>query len=400
VYDTLNRLTRIQDGTAEYVYTYLDETSSLVANLARPDGSMTEYTYNPLGQLTGMSNRDAVGTVLASYAFTYNPQDMRESETITGALTAPAPAEGMVEYDYNNLNQLQSKSDPNQAFSYDADGNMTKGYTPEGYEFTAAYDAENRLKQIEYTDGAATLHKMVYQYRGDGFLSAIGRYENASLVNTTRIVREPYLPLQDRAADNSVMNDYLWGLNLGGGIGGLLNLKRSGQSYQYLYDGIGNVTALLDATGQIAAAYRYDAFGKLLAKRGSLEQPFQFSTKRYDAGLGLSYYGYRFYAPAIGRWMNRDPLGEAGGINLYGMTRNNSVNFVDLWGLNPSDYGLSEQECYDQCYLASAIACGLLGLGAGIPTGGVGSFIVSGACGWFMNYACDASCDPCYNGSL
>jgi RHS repeat-associated protein len=126
-------------------------------------------------------------------------------------------------------------------------------------------------------------------------------------------VRGPYLDLQDRAADNSVQRDYLWGLNLGGGIGGLLNLKQGGQSYQYLYDGTGNVMALLDEAGQIAAAYRYDVFGKLLVKSGSLEQPFLFSTKRYDAGTGLNYYGYRFYAPAIGRWMNRDPLGEAGG---------------------------------------------------------------------------------------
>jgi RHS repeat-associated protein len=74
-------------------------------------------------------------------------------------------------------------------------------------------------------------------------------------------------------------------------------------------------------------------FGKLLAQSGSLNQPFQSSTKRYDVGAGLNYYGYRFYAPAIGRWMNRDPLGEAGGINLYGFVSNNPVNWVDPWGL-------------------------------------------------------------------
>ena len=35
----------------------------------------------------------------------------------------------MVEYDYNNLNQLLNATDPAQAFSYDAAGNMTQGYT-------------------------------------------------------------------------------------------------------------------------------------------------------------------------------------------------------------------------------------------------------------------------------
>jgi RHS repeat-associated protein len=340
VYDTLNRLTRIREGSEEYIYSYVG-ISPLENILTRPDGSATKYDYNDLGQLTGISNKDSADTVVSSHGFTYNDQDLRGSESITGAFSAPAATEGIEEYDYNNLNQLLSKIDPNQAFSYDADGNMTRGYTPEGYEFSAAYDAENRLKQIEYTDAAAILHKMVYVYRGDGFLAQISKYSNGTLADTTRIVRGPYLDLQDRGADNSVVNDYLWGMNFGGGIGGLLNLKQGGQSYQYLYDGNGNVTSLLNGSGQIAAAYRYDVFGKLLAQSGSLNQPFQFSTKRYDAGAGLNYYGYRFYAPAIGRWMNRDPLGEAGGINLYGFVSNNPVNWIDPWGLEtkPDEQG-------------------------------------------------------------
>ena len=57
-----------------------------------------------------------------------------------------------------------------------------------------------------------------------------------------------------------------------------------------------------------------------------------FSTKRYDAQTGLSYYGYRFYAPDMGKWLNRDPLGEAGGINLYGYVERNPVSHVDPAG--------------------------------------------------------------------
>ncbi len=79
---------------------------------------------------------------------------------------------------------------------------------------------------------------------------------------------------------------------------------------------------MVDSSGTVMVSYSCDAFGRLMNKSGSLEQPFRFSTKRYDEGTGLSYYGYRFYAPAIERWLNRDPIAEAGGINLYGFVGN------------------------------------------------------------------------------
>jgi RHS repeat-associated protein len=139
--------------------------------------------------------------------------------------------------------------------------------------------------------------------------------------------------LQERDASNAVIREYTWGANRGGGIGGLLNLRAAGQDYNYLYDGKGNVSAVIDSAQTVVASYRYDTFGRLMVKSGTLEQPFQFSTKRYFADLGLNYYGYRFYAPAIGRWMRRDPLGVAGGINLYGFVQNNPVNWVDPMGL-------------------------------------------------------------------
>ena len=59
----------------------------------------------------------------------------------------------------------------------------------------------------------------------------------------------------------------------------------------------------------------------------------QFSTKQYDEKTGLSYYGYRFYNPALRRWLTRDPIGERGGINLYGFVGNNPVNWIDPFGL-------------------------------------------------------------------
>ncbi len=112
-----------------------------------------------------------------------------------------------------------------------------------------------------------------------------------------------------------------------------MRLRQDGQDYSYLYDGKGNVISVIDSSQSPVAGYRYDAFGKLMAESGTLDQPFMFSTKRYDAGTGLSYYGYRYYSAAIGRWITRDPIGEAGGINLYGFVQNDPVNAVDPEGL-------------------------------------------------------------------
>ena len=48
------------------------------------------------------------------------------------------------------------------------------------------------------------------------------------------------------------------------------------------------------------------------------------------------YYGIRYYNPVNGKWLSRDPIGEMGGFNLYGMVNNNSVNYYDAIGLKSS----------------------------------------------------------------
>ncbi len=48
--------------------------------------------------------------------------------------------------------------------------------------------------------------------------------------------------------------------------------------------------------------------------------------------MNLAIYGFRYYSPRFARWINRDPIGERGGINLYGMVGNDAVNWVDDLG--------------------------------------------------------------------
>jgi RHS repeat-associated protein len=57
--------------------------------------------------------------------------------------------------------------------------------------------------------------------------------------------------------------------------------------------------------------------------------PFRFSSEVWDATLGLVYYNWRHYNPLAGRFINRDPIGKDGGLNLYGFAGNDPVNRTD-----------------------------------------------------------------------
>ena len=89
------------------------------------------------------------------------------------------------------------------------------------------------------------------------------------------------------------------------------------------------------ATGTKSATYDYNAFGETIQSEGvaALANPFRFSTKYTDDETGLLYYGFRYYQPQTGRWINRDPSEEENGINLYGMVANDPINTIDPFGL-------------------------------------------------------------------
>jgi RHS repeat-associated protein len=105
----------------------------------------------------------------------------------------------------------------------------------------------------------------------------------------------------------------------------------------YHADGNGNVMYLVNSSQTLAASYRYDAYGNSVSQSGPLASAnvYQFSSKEWinnDVGY---YYGYRFYAPALQRWLNRDPLGERGGINLYRYVENSPCYLIDPNGFGP-----------------------------------------------------------------
>ena len=121
-----------------------------------------------------------------------------------------------------------------------------------------------------------------------------------------------------------------------GGVVGLLAVSANGLFYFPAYDNNGNITKYIDESGNVVAAYEYDDFGRTISSSGQLAHLFRhrFSTKYFDAETGLYYYGYRFYSPALMRWINRDPIEEEGGVNLYGFCGNAIVHKVDKLGNN------------------------------------------------------------------
>ena len=136
---------------------------------------------------------------------------------------------------------------------------------------------------------------------------------------------------------------YAWGLDLSetlqgaGGVGGLLAVAGdSGDVYYPIYDHIGNIRGYVDGvTAEIVAEFEYSPFGETLQASGSKVDQFlfRFSTKHHDSASGLYYYGFRWYDSELGRWLNRDPIAEEGGLNLYAFVSNHPLNLWDILGL-------------------------------------------------------------------
>ena len=104
-------------------------------------------------------------------------------------------------------------------------------------------------------------------------------------------------------------------------------------TYYYHFDGLGSVIALTDISGNVVQTYVYDAFGKIVQQTGSIGNPYTYTGREWDAEAGLYYYRARYYDPTLGRFINGDPIGFAGGdVNFYVYVQNNPVNWIDPWG--------------------------------------------------------------------
>jgi RHS repeat-associated protein len=185
-------------------------------------------------------------------------------------------------------------------------------------------------------------------YDGLGRLRKRLEYVNGTLQTTTLYLYDGRRVIQERDVNDNPTVSYTRGPDLSGslegagGIGGLL-ARSSGYSSgnwtshaYYHADGNGNITCLINASQSVVASYRYDPFGNTLSQSGSLAAAnvYCFSSKEIHSNTNsvLYYYGYRFYDPSLQRWINRDPIEEEGGMNLYEFVGNEPTLQIDPFG--------------------------------------------------------------------
>ena len=112
----------------------------------------------------------------------------------------------------------------------------------------------------------------------------------------------------------------------------------------YVHAGLeGSVIALTNVLGELVEKYRYTAFGLLTVLDAEGEEkatpalsPWLYHGRLFEEASGLYWMRMRHYSPQLGRFLQPDPAGIAGGINLYVYSNNNPLRFFDPWGLWPA----------------------------------------------------------------
>ena len=226
-----------------------------------------------------------------------------------------------------------------ESFAYDFDGNLIS----DG-RWNYTWDAENRLISMEaritlpaeakrrlefaYDSSFRRTQKKVYVWN-----VATSAYD---LQSTTKFVYDGWNLVAELNESNAPIKTYTWSGKAHEETEGLLLVKENGVTFQVGTDGRSNVAMLIEsAIGTYAASYEYDGFGVPIKATGPKAEgnPFRFSTKYTDRESGLIYYGVRFYNPAIGRFISRDPAAEQGGANLVAFVGNDAINHYDSLGL-------------------------------------------------------------------
>lgn len=207
--------------------------------------------------------------------------------------------------------------------AYDLNGNTASTVnTTTGIATTYKWDAQDRLVAVERSD-------VVTSFTYDAFGRCIGIEQGPStggVLSSHELTYEEFSLAMERETIGGSETFYF-------GQGQLTD----GTGYLHLRDHLGSVRNVVNsATDAVANSYAYDAWGS-----ESIASESVFCRPRYAGLLASGVTGgfymaiYRMYDAEMGRWVNRDPIGEAGGIGLYSYVLNSPLSLSDPTGLHP-----------------------------------------------------------------
>jgi len=309
-YDPDDRVSKItyadKGGTIVGGWMYRYDAAGNLVEQADHQRRASRFQYDAAGQLTEAASPG--GTTRYRYLPGGNRAAVEEGGTVT-------------QYRHDAADRMLQAGD--QQLTHDANGNLIARKTPQGgtsYEF----DVEGRLTKVAGPSesaafGYAPTGERVWKRDGDGLTYYL--YDGFDLI-------------QELDENGNPKATYVHGP----GIDRPLAMLRGGRTDYYHADRLGSIRLLTDDQGQVAAAYDYDAFGKLSTSQGSVSNPFAFTGREWDASTGLYYYRARYYDPGLGRFLSPDPLpaalDEPLEQNPYLYVRNQPLRFVDPLGLN------------------------------------------------------------------
>ncbi|MDR3537895.1 MAG: RHS repeat-associated core domain-containing protein [Acetobacteraceae bacterium] len=285
-------------------FTYATTPEYDFASIAESLGSQTwQYGYDTADRLTG-----ATSSLGPNYGYGY---DAASNPT---AIATPSGSSTVTPNVTNAVANVGA-----QAFTCDANGNLLADATR-----TYTWDAENRLIGIGYpaNPGSSTT------FRYDGLSRRVAIVTTAAGVNGEIDYGWCGEALcQARSASGSATRRYF--------AEGEWDIADALQLY-YGRDHLGSVRDVISLPGGVTANhFDYDPYGTPITATGAAVSTtdFRWAGLFYHPQSGLYLATYRAYDPGSGRWVSRDPIGEAGGINLYAYAGGDPINFIDPFGL-------------------------------------------------------------------
>ncbi len=318
-YDPVQRLTLIKlqanlQAPLLMDYRYQYDAASNISQKTTLEG-MTQYQYDPLDRLTQANPPTTLGL----------PQEHYQYDALGNRITS-LHQPGTFSYNANNQLTLA----PQTQYQYDLNGHTTKEIKgPITREFS--YDEAERLTEVK--DNNVSLGQ--YQY------DPLGRR-----IKKTTPQGSVYFHYSDEGliaeydATGTPLSFYGWQPNGTWGTNPQFTLQNN-QAYYYHNDHLGTPQKLTDNLGKVVWQGKSEAFGKTTVDPAStVFNPLRFPGQYEDQETGLHYNYFRDYDPAVGRYVQSDPIGLEGGLNLYEYGKNNP-----LWRIDPKGLFTIEQDC-------------------------------------------------------